>query len=100
MILELIIYLTYLPSRSYQISWQQQEIIELPREPEELKGQKQVCSSLRESLESLESDSTFLTTGGVFTQDQINAYMKLKWEEVYDLEHSPHPVEFQNYYSV
>ena len=69
-------------------------------EPEELKGQKQVCSSLRESLESLESDSTFLTTGGVFTQDQINAYMKLKWEEVYDLEHSPHPVEFQNYYSV
>ena len=69
-------------------------------EPEELKGQKQVCSSLREALESLESDSTFLTTGGVFTQDQINAYMNLKWEEVYDLEHSPHPVEFQNYYSV
>ena len=42
----------------------------------------------------------FLKKGDVLTDDQIEGYMELKWEEVYDLEHSPHPVEFQNYYSV
>jgi len=25
--------------------------------------------------------------------------MDLKWEEVYNLEHNPHPVEFKMYYS-
>jgi glutamine synthetase len=24
----------------------------------------------------------------------------LKWEEVYNFEHTPHPIEFQMYYSV
>ena len=32
--------------------------------------------------------------------DQIEAYMELKWEEVYAFEHTPHPIEFQMYYSV
>jgi glutamine synthetase len=41
-----------------------------------------------------------LTEEGVFTDDQIDAYIDLKMEEVYDLEHSPHPIEFRNYYSV
>jgi glutamine synthetase len=26
--------------------------------------------------------------------------MELKWEEVYAFEHTPHPIEFQMYYSV
>ena len=26
-------------------------------------------------------------------------YLELKWEEVYALEHTPHPIEFQMYYS-
>jgi len=26
--------------------------------------------------------------------------MELKWEECYEYEHTPHPVEFQMYYSV
>jgi len=25
--------------------------------------------------------------------------MELKWEEVYAFEHTPHPIEFQMYYS-
>jgi len=26
--------------------------------------------------------------------------MELKWEEIYRMEHTPHPVEFEMYYSV
>ena len=58
-----------------------------------------VCGSLREALESLQIDNDFLTTGNVFTKDQINAYVELKMEEVISFEHAPHPVEFQMYYS-
>ena len=66
---------------------------------DELAGIKTVCSSLREALEALSSDMDFLLEGGVFTKDQIEGYMELKWEEVYNFEHTPHPVEFQMYYS-
>ena len=59
-----------------------------------------VCGSLREALESLDSDRAFLTEAGVFTDDQIDGYIELKMQEVYDLEHSPHPIEFKNYFSV
>ena len=68
--------------------------------PEELKDIPTVCGSLREALEALADKNDFLTQGGVFTADQIEAYIELKWEDVYRLEHTPHPVEFQMYYSV
>ena len=68
--------------------------------PEELKQVPQVCGSLREALESLDADRDFLKAGGVFNDDFIDAYMELKWEEVYAFEHTPHPIEFQMYYSV
>ncbi len=67
--------------------------------PEELAEVPTVCGSLREALESLDADREFLKKGDVFTDDQIDAYMELKWEEVYALEMAPHPVEFQMYYS-
>ena len=41
----------------------------------------------------------FLLAGDVFDRDQLEAYMALKWEEVYAYEHTPHPVEYQMYYS-
>ena len=44
--------------------------------------------------------SAFLKKGDVFTDDLIDSYIELKWEEVYDFEHTPHPVEFKRYYSV
>jgi glutamine synthetase len=66
---------------------------------EELKGVPQVCGSLREALENLDKDRSFLTAGGVFTDDQIDAYIELKMTEVYNMEHTPHPVEYQMYYS-
>ena len=54
---------------------------------------------LREALEELEKDMDFLLAGDVFVRDQLEAYMALKWEEVYAYEHTPHPVEYQMYYS-
>src|SRR2546425_3101802 len=61
--------------------------------PEELAGVPTVCGSLREALESLRADHAFLLKGDVFNMDQIEAYIELKWEEVYAFEHTPHPIE-------
>ena len=44
-------------------------------------------------------DRKFLTEGGVFTDDQIDAYIELKFQEIYNFEHTPHPIEFEMYYS-
>jgi glutamine synthetase len=73
------------------------DLYDLP--PEELAGIPTVCGSLREALGCLEADMDFLLAGDVFTRGQIEGYMDLKWEEVYTYEHTPHPVEFQMYYS-
>jgi glutamine synthetase len=67
--------------------------------PEELADVPTVCGSLRQALESLEADHAFLLKGDVFNKDFIEAYSALKWEEVYALEHTPHPIEYQMYYS-
>jgi glutamine synthetase len=68
--------------------------------PEELRDIPTVCGSLRDAITELQSDHAFLTKGEVFGRDFIESYIELKWEEVYNLEHTPHPVEFQMYYSV
>ena len=38
--------------------------------------------------------------GDVFSDDLIDAYIELKMADVYAMEHTPHPIEFVNYYSV
>ena len=68
--------------------------------PEELKQIPTVCGSLRQALENLDADRAFLKKGGVFGDDFIDSYIDLKMEEVYNFEHTPHPVEFKMYYSV
>ncbi|HEX6839990.1 MAG TPA: type I glutamate--ammonia ligase [Stellaceae bacterium] len=68
--------------------------------PEELKDVPQVCGSLREAVENLRADHAFLTKGDVFSKDQIESYIDLRYEEIYAFEHTPHPIEFQMYYSV
>lgn len=73
------------------------DLYDLP--PEELAEIPTVCGSLREALTELEADHDFLLAGDVFTKDQLEGYMALKWEEVYAYEHTPHPVEYQLYYS-
>jgi len=67
--------------------------------PEELAGIPTVCASLREALDELAKDHEFLLAGDVFTEQQIAGYAELKWEEVFAFEHTPHPVEYQMYYS-
>ena len=74
------------------------DLYDLP--PEELKDIPTVSASLREALEALDADRDFLKKGGVFTDDQIDAYIELKMEEVVRFEQAPHPVEFDLYYSV
>ena len=65
----------------------------------ELKKIPQVASSLGEALKALHKDRKFLTAGGVFTNEQIDAYIELKKEEVKKYEQVPHPIEFEMYYN-
>ncbi|MEQ3649071.1 type I glutamate--ammonia ligase [Hyphomonas sp.] len=74
------------------------DLYDLP--PEEAKSIPQVCGSLREALAALDADRKFLTKGGVFDDDQIDAYIELKMEENMRYELHPHPVEFDMYYKV
>ncbi|WMT90602.1 type I glutamate--ammonia ligase [Pelagibacterium sp. H642] len=73
------------------------DLYELPKE--ELKDIPTVSASLREALENLDKDRDFLKAGGVMDDDFIDAYIALKMEEVIRFEHTPHPVEYEMYYS-
>jgi glutamine synthetase len=68
--------------------------------PEELKEIPTVAASLREALASLDADRAFLTAGGVMDDDFIDSYIELKMVENMRYEMTPHPVEFDMYYSV
>ncbi len=59
-----------------------------------------VCASLEQALEELEKDHEFLTRGGVFSKDMLDAYAALKMEEVTAFRMTTHPIEFQMYYSL
>ena len=72
------------------------DLYDLP--PEEAKTIPQVCGSLRDALAALDADREFLKKGGVFDDDQIDAYIDLKMEENMKYELHPHPVEFDMYY--
>ncbi|PPC90503.1 MAG: type I glutamate--ammonia ligase, partial [Methylotenera sp.] len=67
--------------------------------PEEDAKIPTVCASLEQALEALDADREFLTKGGVFTNDWIDAYIALKMEEVNKVRMTPHPAEFGLYYS-
>ncbi|MBT3792028.1 MAG: type I glutamate--ammonia ligase [Rhodospirillales bacterium] len=73
------------------------DLYDLP--PEELVNVPTVAGSLREALDALWDDKDFLLKGDVFTEEQIQGYLDIKWEEVTTFEQAPHPVEFSMYYS-
>ncbi len=73
------------------------DLYDLP--PRELKKIPTVCGSLREALASLDKDRAFLKAGDVFNDDFIDSYIELKMADVYRMEMTPHPVEFDMYYS-
>jgi glutamine synthetase len=68
--------------------------------PEEDAKIPTVCSSLDQALEYLDKDREFLTRGGVFTNDVIDAYIELKMEEVTRFRMTTHPVEYDMYFSL
>jgi glutamine synthetase len=74
------------------------DLYDLP--PEEEKAIPQVAHSFDMALEALDADREFLTRGGVFTNDTIDAYIGLKMEEVTRLRMSTHPAEYDMYYSL
>jgi glutamine synthetase len=74
------------------------DLYDLP--PEEEKNLKLVAFSLDEALAALDEDRAFLKAGDVFNDDLIDAYLALKEENVTRLRMTPHPVEFDMYYSL
>jgi glutamine synthetase type I len=69
-------------------------------EPEEAAKVPHPCASLEEALDSLDRDREFLTRGGVFSNDMLDAYIALKEEEVTRFRMTTHPIEFEMYYSL
>lgn len=74
------------------------DLYDLPAE--ELQDIPTVCGSLREAVGALDTDRAFLKKGGVMGDDQIDAYIDLRMEEIIRFEQTPHPVEYDMYYSV
>jgi glutamine synthetase len=74
------------------------DLYDLP--PEEEKAIPKVCFYFDEALAALDADREFLTKGGVFTDDLIDAYINLKKEDVTRLRMTTHPVEYDMYYSL
>ncbi|MBH1961163.1 MAG: type I glutamate--ammonia ligase [Rhodocyclales bacterium] len=68
--------------------------------PEEDAKIPTVCSSLEQALEYLDKDREFLTRGGVFSNEMLDAYIALKMEEVQRFRMTTHPIEYDMYYSI
>ncbi|WP_172252274.1 type I glutamate--ammonia ligase [Saccharibacillus deserti] len=67
--------------------------------PEEEKSQiRSVPASLEEALDSLEADSSFLTEGGVFSEDFVANYIAFKRAEAKQVAIRVHPHEYSLYY--
>ena len=74
------------------------DLYDLP--PEELAEYPTVCASFEEALSELDKDRAFLTEGGVFTDDMIDAFIELKSDEIEQVNMTTSPKEFELYYSV
>jgi len=74
------------------------DLYDLPAE--EAKAIPTVCHALDMSLDYLDKDRDFLTRGDVFTNDLIDAYIKLKMDEVTRIRMTTHPIEYDMYYSL
>jgi len=74
------------------------DLYDLPAE--EAKAIPTVAHTLTMALDALEADHDFLLKGGVFSKEALDAYITLKRADVERLNMTPHPVEFDMYYSV
>jgi glutamine synthetase len=71
---------------------------ELP--PDELMKIHRLPTSLNKALNALERDSEYLFGDGVFTEDLLDNWIKLKRKEVDEIRIRPTPFEFESYYNV
>src|SRR5579872_4976128 len=72
-----------------------------PRWPDEAAAIPQVPGSLDEVLDTLEADHSFLTEGGVFTDDLIGTWIDYKRSNELDpIRLRPHPHEFELYFDI
>jgi glutamine synthetase len=75
------------------------DLYELP--PDEAADIPQAPTSLAAVIDRLEADHEYLTEGGVFTPDLIEAWVSYKREnEIEPINIRPHPYEFALYYDV
>ncbi|KAF0808205.1 glutamine synthetase, type I [Alcanivorax sp. S71-1-4] len=74
------------------------DLYDLPAE--EAKSIPTVAHTLTMALDELEADHEFLLKGDVFSKDMLDAYIELKRQDIERLNMTPHPVEFDMYYSV
>jgi glutamine synthetase len=56
--------------------------------------------SLTEALDSLKTDSGFLTSSGVFPEEVINKWIKIKEKEIAEITSYPTPAEFVKYFTI
>lgn len=73
------------------------DLYDLP--PEELTDIPTVADDLAEALDHLLLDCDFLLQGDVFTRDLLEGYIALKRQEIERFRSTPHPLEFEMYYS-
>ena len=58
-----------------------------------------IPADLKEALMALKEDHAYLTTGGVFNEELIDSYIKLKMKEHDAVNNRPHPYEMVLYYN-
>merc|ERR1719471_1552420 len=67
-------------------------------DPAEISHIRGVPSSLRQAINALKKDHSYLLEGGVFTEDVIESYIEQKEIEVTELQTRPTPWEFSAYF--
>ncbi|MBI2921627.1 MAG: type I glutamate--ammonia ligase [Planctomycetes bacterium] len=69
--------------------------------PEEKRAKiKPLPDTLAGALDALRADNEYLTEGGVFPRDVVEAWIARKAKEAREIESRPHPHEFDMYYSL
>ena len=52
------------------------------------------------ALQALEADHEYLEAGDVFSSDLIDTWVRIKREDLAELQQRPHPYEFDLYYDI
>jgi glutamine synthetase len=67
---------------------------------ESVKGVQFLPRNLEEALDALSEDNSFLTYGGLFTDELLDQWVKLKRQEIKSIGTMPHPFEYKLYFNL